>query len=147
MFKFQSKAGFEPKYQTSLSSGADLHATIELVVPARAHVKVPTGVFIESVLDDGGGLTIPELQIRARSSLAYKHGITLSNGVGTIDADYRDEICVLLWNTSAKDYLIKKGDRIAQLVCVLTHRLTQCEIGGQRVGGFGSTDVVATASP
>jgi dUTP pyrophosphatase len=89
--------------------------------------KVPTGF-------------IPELQIRARSGLARKNAITLANGVGTIDADYREEIGVLLLNLGREPFKVQKGDRIAQMALNLVGRL-ELPIGGQRQGGFGSTSV------
>ena len=82
---------------------------------------------------------IPELQIRARSGLAFKHGICLSNGVGTIDADYPDEICVLLSNTSTESFVIEKGMRVGQMTQNLVYRIQGLEVGGERTGGFGST--------
>lgn len=129
-----------PFYATSLSVAADLKSSIDLTLKAYSQAKVPTGLWIAS-LDES---KIPpqqvlELQIRARSGLAYKHGITLTNGVGTIDGDYRDEICVLLWNTSAKDFPIKRGDRIAQICAQLLPRLDVPISQTKRTGGFGST--------
>ncbi|MBP6217970.1 MAG: dUTP diphosphatase [Oligoflexales bacterium] len=140
MIKLRFREGCDPSYQTEWSSGADLVASESLVIPARTTVKVPTGVWIESVLWDRipAGF-FPELQVRARSGLAYKHGITLTNGVGTIDLDYPEEICVLLWNTKDADYSIAKGDRIAQLVLNMVARCVGLNVGGQRLGGFGST--------
>ena len=83
---------------------------------------------------------VPELVLRARSGLASKHGITLLNGVGTIDADYRDEVKVLLWNTSNEDFQIRAGDRIAQLIMSLSYRIPAIPCRQvTRQGGFGST--------
>lgn len=136
-----------PSYSTHASAGADLKSAVDLVIPAGSHARVQTGTWIDSVdweLVPKG--VIPELQIRARSGLAFKHGITLSNAVGTVDADYPDEICVLLWNTSSKDFTIKRGDRIAQIVLNLVHRIDNLMVGGKRIGGFGSTGVSDNAT-
>lgn len=153
MFRLRFRAGFEPAYMTAASAGADLKSTENLVIPPGTVGRVPTGVFIEGVewekVPQG---FIPELQIRARSGLAFKKQITLANGVGTIDADYPDEICVLLMNLGKDPFVISPGDRIAQLVANLVPRITDC-IGGNlpapasqksentRTGGFGSTGV------
>ena len=144
MIKLKFSPEFAPAYQTAQSAGADLVSTIELCVKAGQKAKVPTGVWIDAVdwklVPEG---CIPELQIRARSGLAYKHGICLTNGVGTIDADYPDEICVLLWNTSETDFMINKGDRIAQMVLNLCYKIPMLDQKGLRTSGFGSTGVRA----
>lgn len=131
-----------PAYGTAASAGADLKSAIDLVIPAGKHARVPTGTWIDRVHNDyeSQGL-IPELQIRARSGLAAKFGITLSNAVGTVDADYPDEICVLLWNTGSQDFAIQRGDRIAQLVLNMVRRIDNLLVGGKRLGGFGSTGI------
>ena len=132
---------FEPSYMTSASAGADLKAREEVTLKPGERMKVPTGVWISEVewtkVPTG---KVPELQIRARSGLAFKHGLTLVNGVGTVDADFPDEICALLVNIGDKPYTVKKGDRIAQMVLNLTDRLPDLSVGGERVGGFGSTN-------
>jgi dUTP pyrophosphatase len=144
MISLRCEGELEPKYQTASSAGADLMSAEDLVILAGEKAKVRTGVWIEQVHSDKiPEGTIPELQIRARSGLAYKHGITLTNAVGTVDADYPDEICVLLWNTGKKDFVIKKGDRIAQMVLNLVHRFHNLEVGGVRLGGFGSTTIIS----
>lgn len=131
-----------PSYSTHASAGADLKSAVDLVIPAGTHARVQTGTWIESVKwDQVPKGVIPELQIRARSGLAFKHGITLSNAVGTVDADYPDEICVLLWNTGSQDFSIKRGDRIAQIVLNLVQRIDNLMVGGKRIGGFGSTGI------
>lgn len=153
MFRLRFRAGFEPAYMTAASAGADLKSTENLVIPPGTVGRVPTGVFIERVeWEKVPAGFIPELQIRARSGLAFKKQITLANGVGTIDADYPDEICVLLMNLGKEPFVISPGDRIAQLVANLVPRITDC-IGGDlpahmphstettRSGGFGSTGV------
>lgn len=100
-----------PRYATENSAGVDLYAHLEkeLTVERGRIYAVPTGIHLE----------IPvgyEAQIRARSGLALKHGISLVNGIGTIDSDFRGEIKVILTNLSEKTYTIKPGDRIAQMV-------------------------------
>lgn len=100
-----------PEYQTPGASGVDLRANIEeklIVLPKRVY-QVPTGVFLEMPV----GI---EAQIRARSGLALKHGLSLVNGVGTIDADYRGEIKIILINLLDRPYQLKPGERIAQMV-------------------------------
>lgn len=131
-----------PSYATAASAAADLRAASELIILAGERGKVPTGVWIERVdwanIPEG---MIPELQVRARSGLAFKKGIMLTNGVGTIDADYPDEICVLLFNSGKEPFVIQKGDRIAQITLNLVGRISGLDIGGTRAGGFGSTGV------
>lgn len=137
-----SDENLRPSYATAASSAADLAAASDVCIPAGQRGRVPTGVWIDRVdwtqVPDG---MIPELQIRARSGLAFKSGIMLTNGVGTIDADYPDEIQVLLFNSGDQDFQIKRGDRIAQIICQCVHRLNGLSVGGERVGGFGSTGV------
>ena len=131
-----------PSYATAESAAADLRASGEHVIPPGERAKVSTGVWIERV--DWGKVPsgmIPELQIRARSGLAFKNGIMLTNGVGTIDADYKDEICVLLYNSGKDPFKIQKGDRIGQITLNLVSRIDTLNIGGVRSGGFGSTGV------
>ena len=100
-----------PEYKTEGSSGMDLYAAIdkEITLKPLERVLVPTGIKIEIPLEY-------EAQIRARSGLSVKHGITLINAVGTVDADYRGEVCVGLVNLSNEEYTIKPDDRIAQMV-------------------------------
>ena len=126
-----------PKYQTAVASGCDLHSSVDVVIPSRATVIVPTGL----KLDIPTGF---EAQVRPRSGLAAKHGITVLNSPGTIDCDFRGEVKVILLNTDSQDFIIKKGDRIAQLVFSQVFRaifkkdenLTSTDRGE---GGFGST--------
>jgi dUTP pyrophosphatase len=131
-----------PSYATAASAAADLRAASELIIAPGERSKVPTGVWIERVdwtkVPDG---QIPELQVRARSGLAFKQGIMLTNGVGTIDADYPDEICVLLYNSGKEPFVIQKGDRIAQVTLNIVARISGLDVGGARAGGFGSTGV------
>lgn len=131
-----------PRYMTERSAGCDLLARESAVIPAGRVGKVATGVWISHV--DWTKLpenAIPELQVRARSGLAYKYGITLANGVGTVDADYPDEIAVLLLNTGVEDFAVEKGMRIAQLIFSMALRIPELPVGGERTGGFGSTKV------
>jgi dUTP pyrophosphatase len=131
-----------PVKQTEGSSGFDLQCFYDegdglLCIEPRKHLLVKTGLAVE----------IPagyELQIRARSGLALKHGVTILNGIGTIDSDYRGEIGVILYNTGDQPFYLRSGDRIAQLVpCQLptvtikaVKELKDTERGD---GGFGST--------
>ena len=128
-----------PAYQTELSAGMDLHANIEesiSLIPG-ARMLIPTGLFIE--LPKGY-----EAQVRPRSGLALKHGITVLNSPGTIDADYRGEIKVLLINHSNQAFTIQNGERIAQMV-VAQHALvqwdntTELNVTERGDGGYGST--------
>jgi len=128
-----------PAYETSLSAGMDLRANLdaELELKPLQRMLVPTGLFIE--LPAGY-----EAQIRPRSGLAFKHGLTVLNSPGTIDADYRGEIKVLLVNLSETPFVIKDGERIAQMIVaphsrvewVQTDALNSTERGA---GGFGHT--------
>ena len=100
-----------PQYATELSAGVDLRANIEAPIelrPMERHL-IPTGLFI--ALPPGF-----EAQVRPRSGLALKHGITVLNAPGTIDADYRGEVCVILINLSGEPFMIADGERIAQMV-------------------------------
>ncbi|WP_395626416.1 dUTP diphosphatase [Daejeonella sp.] len=100
-----------PAYETLASAGMDLRANIneQIVLKAMERKLVPTGLFMELPLGF-------EAQIRPRSGLALKHGITVLNSPGTIDADYRGEIKILLINFSDTDFQINNGDRIAQMI-------------------------------
>jgi dUTP pyrophosphatase len=128
-----------PSYETHASAGMDLRANISLPVTLKTLERaiIPTGIYIE--LPAGF-----EAQVRPRSGLAAKKGITVLNSPGTIDADYRGEIGVILVNLSAEAFTIEAGDRVAQLVIARHERaewteaasLTATERGA---GGFGST--------
>lgn len=130
-----------PKYATNLSAGIDLRANIEnpITIKPLDRVLVKTGLFI--ALPEG-----TEAQVRPRSGLAYKKGITVLNSPGTIDADYRGEIGVLLINLSNDDFVIEDGERIAQMVFA-KHEVAELEqvnelsITERGSGGFGSTGV------
>lgn len=146
-----------PEKQTVGASGYDLRADLPngSMVIAPGHTRlVPTGLswdpgdtFYVSALVNGLSCLLAanlEMQIRARSGLAYKQGITVLNGPGTIDADYRGQIGVLLHNTSLNSYEVNHGDRIAQAVFSIVHQVNLVEadslddtVRGQ--GGFGHT--------
>ncbi|HEY0056499.1 MAG TPA: dUTP diphosphatase [Pedobacter sp.] len=100
-----------PNYETDLSAGMDLRAffTEEVIIKPFQRALIPTGLYME--LEKGY-----EAQIRPRSGLALKHGITVLNSPGTIDADYRGEIKILLINFSDVDFVVQNGDRIAQMI-------------------------------
>ena len=141
MFTLKYDKDFPPTYMTAHSAAADLRACVNAVIEPAQSLAVGTGVYISDVdwqqVPKG---YVPEIMLRARSGLAARHGISLLNGVGTVDADYRDEIKVLLFNTSRETFLIKAGDRIAQMVVSLSHRLSCLpQPATQRQGGFGST--------
>ncbi|HIS88476.1 TPA: dUTP diphosphatase [Candidatus Avigastranaerophilus faecigallinarum] len=128
-----------PEYKTEGSSGMDLYAAIdkEITLKPLERVLVPTGIKIEIPLEY-------EAQIRARSGLSVKHGITLINAVGTVDADYRGEVCVGLVNLSNEEYTIKPDDRIAQMVIAKVEKAeievtTELTESARGEGGFGST--------
>ncbi len=130
-----------PAYQTAGSAGMDLLAAVPtstvLVLNPGARVLVPTGLIIE--LPDGF-----EAQIRPRSGLAMKHGVTLLNSPGTIDSDYRGEVQILLINLGTEAFEIARGSRIAQMVIAAVSRATLVETVSASAtargdGGFGST--------
>jgi dUTP pyrophosphatase len=100
-----------PEYQTQGSAGVDLRANIDgkLIIMPKKVYQIPTGIFVEMPL----GI---EAQIRARSGLALKHGLSLVNGIGTIDPDYRGEIKIILINLLDRPYQLEPGERIAQMV-------------------------------
>lgn len=130
-----------PKYETSGASGLDLKAFIpsDIIMKPLERKIIPTGLYISMP----NGI---EAQIRARSGLSYKKGLTMANGIGTIDSDYRGELKVLLVNLSTEDQTIKNGDRIAQLVfCKIENaQLNEVEIlddTKRSEGGFGHTGI------
>ncbi len=130
-----------PAYATAHAAGLDLRANMEESIELKSleRVLVPTGLFMELPVG-------VEAQIRPRSGLAFKNGITVLNTPGTIDADYRGEIKVLLVNLSNETFRIEPGERIAQMV-VAKHEQVQWEEQNELsesergVGGFGSTGV------
>ena len=130
-----------PQYQTKSSAGMDIRANIEapIVLKPLERCLVKTGLFI--ALPDG-----TEAQVRPRSGLAYKKGITVLNSPGTIDADYRGEIGVILVNLSSEEFIIEDGERIAQLVIAKHERVEWNDVviledTERGAGGFGSTGV------
>lgn len=130
-----------PSYETILSAGMDLRANISESIGLKPleRVIVKTGLFIALP----AGL---EAQVRPRSGLAAKRGITVLNSPGTVDADYRGEIGVILVNLSNEDFLIKDGERIAQLIIAKHEQITWKEVSildktERGEGGFGSTGV------
>lgn len=126
-----------PKYQTSGSAGMDLHSAEELVVPKNEFRVISTGL----------KFAIPfgyEMHVRARSGLAAKLGITVLNGPGTIDSDYRGILKVILINHGKEDFKVNKGDRIAQIVfnkfeAADLEVVDSLEETSRGEGGFGST--------
>jgi len=130
-----------PRYATPDSAGLDLTASLDapVVIEPGERKLVPTGLAI--ALPRGF-----EGQVRPRSGLALKHGVTCLNAPGTIDADYRGELQVLLVNLSGEPFVISRGDRIAQLVIAPVSQATLTEVdaldGTERgAGGFGSTAI------
>ncbi len=140
--KIVNRSGFPvPFYATELSAGMDLKAAIEepVELDSLERAMVPTGLFIE--LPAGY-----EAQVRPRSGLAAKHGITVCNSPGTIDADYRGEIKVILVNLSKEKFVINPGERIAQMVIAKYEKIEWEEVEQlgeteRGAGGFGSTGV------
>ena len=130
-----------PKYQTELSAGMDLYANIDepITLKPLERTLVKTGLFI----------SLPksyEAQVRPRSGLAFKNGITVLNTPGTIDADYRGEIGVILVNLSSQDFTINDGDRIAQMVIAkhetaIWEEVENLDETNRGEGGFGSSGV------
>ncbi len=130
-----------PKYATALSAGMDLRANLSapITLPPMGRALIPTGLFLQ--LPEGW-----EAQVRPRSGLAIKKGITVLNSPGTVDADYRGEVGVVLINLSTEDFVVEDGDRIAQMVFarfekgefVEVEALDETERGA---GGFGHTGV------
>jgi dUTP pyrophosphatase len=132
-----------PSYQSQHAAGLDLAAAIEegatLVLAPGQRTLVPAGIALELP----AGL---EAQVRPRSGLAFRHGVTVLNSPGTIDADYRGEICVLLINLGTVPFSIARGDRIAQLVispvmAVTLEQSEELDSTDRSAGGFGSTGV------
>ena len=130
-----------PKYSTDFSAGMDICANLsdDLIIKPLQRVLVPTGLFIELPVGY-------EAQIRPRSGLAIKSGITVLNTPGTIDCDYRGEVKVILINLSDQDFTVHNGDRICQMVIAKYEQaeLQQVEILSDSVradGGFGHTGV------
>jgi dUTP pyrophosphatase len=130
-----------PNYETNASAGLDLRANLteSIFLKPLERTLVKTGLFIELPIGY-------EAQVRPRSGLAYKKGITVLNSPGTVDADYRGEIGVILVNLSNEDFVIENGERIAQLIIAKHERAEWQEVielteTSRGEGGFGSTGV------
>jgi len=130
-----------PSYETSASAGMDLRANLsqEILLKPLERAIVPTGLFIE--LPSGF-----EAQIRPRSGLAIKKGITVLNTPGTIDADYRGEVMVIMVNLSAEDFIVRDGERIAQMIISRHEQAEWEEVDDLQetergAGGFGHTGI------
>lgn len=128
-----------PGYSTELSAGMDIRANIDndIVLKPLRRALVKTGLFVE--IPEGY-----EAQIRPRSGLAIKNGITVLNSPGTIDSDYRGEICIILVNLSEDDFIIKDGERICQMVIARHEKAEWIEVESlietsRGTGGFGHT--------
>lgn len=128
-----------PKYSTGSSAGMDIRASLETAITLKPLERklIQTGLYMEIPIGY-------EVQIRPRSGLSYKNGITVLNSPGTIDADYRGEVGVILINLSQDNFIINDGDRIAQMV-VAKHEQSEwlevelLETSDRGTGGFGST--------
>ncbi len=130
-----------PEYSTQMSAGLDLKANIDesIIVKPLERVLVPTGLFI--ALEKGY-----EAQIRPRSGLAIKHGITVLNSPGTIDADYRGEIKVILVNLSNNSFTINDGERVCQMIIakhesIIWNEVSTLNTTSRGGGGFGHTGI------
>lgn len=131
-----------PAYQTEHAAAMDISACLEepITLQPMQRAMIPTGLSFEIPVGT-------EMQIRARSGLSIKHGISLVNGIGTIDADYRGELHILLINFGQEEYTIESGTRIAQLLIARYEPITweetdQLSTTVRDKGGFGSTDTV-----
>jgi dUTP pyrophosphatase len=137
----QIKGGIIPQYHSPGASGLDLVASPpdDITIAPGKRELVPTGIFLE--IPEGF-----EAQVRPRSGLAIKHGVTVLNTPGTIDSDYRGEVKVILVNLGEKEFIVRRGDRIAQLVFApVSHALlsekASLDTTDRGPGGFGSTGV------
>lgn len=139
VIKVASESGRLPEFATAGSAGADVRAMLDAPVVIRPGdiVGIKTGLYME--IPEGY-----EVQVRARSGLALKNGITMINGIGTIDSDYRGELIVPLVNHGKEDFIVEDGDRIAQMVVSCYERFTweKVTVLGETSrgdGGFGHT--------
>ncbi|WP_318343208.1 dUTP diphosphatase [Flagellimonas baculiformis] len=140
--KIINKSGHKlPHYETLASAGMDLRANLEapVVLKPLGRAIVPTGIFMELPVGY-------EAQVRPRSGLAAKKGVTVLNAPGTIDADYRGEVGVILVNLSNEDFTVENGERVAQMVIAKHERAEWVEVEtlsetDRGAGGFGSTGV------
>jgi len=127
-----------PEYKTPGAAACDLVSCCDVVIPARGRAMAPTGISVECE-----GVAV---LLFARSGLAVKHGISLANGVGVVDSDYRGEIMVGLMNNTDEDYKVSAGDRVAQMmfVPVLVAEFEEADVlsdTDRGEGGFGSTNL------
>ena len=132
-------AALLPVYATKGAAGMDLHAFVpeDVIIPPLGRAKIPTGLFLEIPAGYEG-------QIRPRSGMAARNGVTVLNAPGTIDSDYRGEVEIILINLGAELFSVKNGDRIAQLVIAPVHlaEIREVTLLGETergAGGFGST--------
>jgi dUTP pyrophosphatase len=130
-----------PAYETLHAAGMDLRADVDepVILAPMERKLIPTGLFIE--LPEGF-----EAQIRPRSGLAFKHGIGIVNSPGTIDADYRGEVKVLLINLSGQEFVVNSGDRVAQMLIARHEKIHWEQVGElnettRGAGGFGHTGI------
>lgn len=136
-----NKKAILPEYQTEGAAAADVHACLDqpITLAPMERRLIPTGL----------GMAIPEgyeVQIRARSGLSIKHGVTMVNGVGTIDSDYRGEVGVLVINLGQEPFTVEPGMRIAQMVLsryeqIAWHEVAELDETTRGAGGYGSTGV------
>jgi dUTP pyrophosphatase len=133
--------GALPSYETAGAAGCDVRASVDedFILPPGERALIPTGLKVE--IPEGF-----EIQVRPRSGLAIKNGITLVNSPGTIDSDYRGEVKIIVINLGTQSFTVKRGDRIAQFVVspvIQAHfeSVTQLSDSQRGVGGFGSTDL------
>lgn len=136
-FKKLTETAIIPEYKSAEAAGMDLCADQDTILYAGKHRLIKTGIAIELPVGY-------EAQVRPRSGLAYKYGITVLNSPGTIDSDYRGDVGVILINHSDEVFKVEKGDRIAQLVVVPVSRAEMVEVeeldeSDRGAGGFGST--------
>jgi dUTP pyrophosphatase len=137
-----------PAYQSAQAAGLDLVAAVAAEAPVTlapgGHALIPTGLKIALPPDTEG-------QVRPRSGLAARHGVTVLNAPGTIDADYRGEIAVILINHGPEPFAVRRGDRIAQMIVAPVTRVAWREVAalpdsGRGAGGFGSTGAGARSA-
>ena len=148
MLKLEHTGSGDIFYATNLSAGFDICANENLVILPHEWQLIKTGLrIVESFsaqkieIGETSCLVVPEIQVRPRSGLALKHGITVLNSPSTIDADYRGEIMVTLIYHGKKEFIIEKGDRIAQGICALIVQLPGINVKNveRGAGGFGSS--------
>ena len=128
-----------PKYMTAHSAGADVKSRVNLVIKPNSVAIIPTGLWIAEYRNKPNG-DVPMLDMRLRSSMAINHDLSIPNGVGTIDADYKDEIGLIVRNNSDMPFIVNKGDRIGQLVLHYIPAITNVDVlNEERKGGYGSS--------